>query len=273
MINIKKLKAYQEKFEKRIIQELKDEVKDEVIQFIKTSFFEDHFKLQKSRKDTKQSSRVLYNWEKEGLIDKINTEEGKFRTYNKSQAIWLDIVTTLRDFGFPLDKIRIVKERLFGVLNNGAKFSVLEFAIMQSVLNVPIVLTIFVDGEINLLSQHDYNERLSIEPPAPHLHFNLLNLAKNEFPNNNFTTLAKEPKSGNLTEKELTLLYFIRTGDFENIKVRLKDGDIFLVEGTKKISPKSRITDIINKGDFQDIEIKTQNGEVVYISSTEKVRI
>lgn len=269
-LNIQKLKEFQLDLDKRANRELKSEIENEVIQFVKSSIFR-NFISKKSRKTTSQSPRVLNNWEKEGLIDKINTEEGKFRSYNKIQAIWLDIVTTLRDFGFPLEKIKNVKEILFN--SKEVRFSPLEYALMQSVLIEPMILVIYQTGKINLFSQAQYQEILKDKCIAPHMHFNLLNLAHIEFPYNNFNSLGKSSKTQNLNDKELTLLYFIRTGDFESIKIRLKEGDIYLLEGTKKIPNKSRITDILNQGDYQDIEIKIQNGETVYISSTQKMKL
>jgi hypothetical protein len=271
MLNLKKLKEFQIELIERINNDLREEVEDEVIQFLKSPAFKNNFVAQKNRKETKQSARVLNNWEKEGLIDKINTEDGKFRTYNKSQAIWLDIVTSLREFGFPLDKIRGVKEELFNT--RIGKFFPFEFAIMQSVLAEPMILVIYQDAKINLLSNSQYQNLLLIHPIAPHLHFNLLNLATTEFPYNNFTTIEKTSKTQDLSDKEVALLYFIRTGDFESIKIRMKEGDVYLLEGTKKIANKKRITEIINQGDFQDIEIKTQNGEIVHISSTKKIKL
>lgn len=271
MLDILKLKEIQFDLIERKNKNVRDEVEDEVIHFLKSSLFKNNFTEDRKRKATKQSARVLHNWEKEGLIDRIDSEEGKFRKYNKSQAIWLDIVSSLRDFGFPLDKIRMVKAELFN--SQIGRFSPFEFAIMQSILADAMILVVFESGKINLFSQHQYKEMLSLSLVAPHLHFNLLNLAAIEFPHNNFTSLANGFKSHNITDKEIALLYFIRTGDFETIKFRMKEGEVYLLEGTKKIGNKSRITEIINKGDFQNIEIKTQNGEIVFISTTQKIKL
>ncbi len=264
--------------ESRARKEHKEEIEAEIIQFLKSSVFESNFINTKSRKETKQSARVLNNWEKAGLIDKINSNEGKFRTYNKSQEVWIDIISTLREFGFALEKIKKVKEKIFDSIflkENKYNFtnSILELGIMQSILAEPMILVIFHNGDANILSKNQYREELLLQPFPPHLHFNLLNLAINAFPNNNFSIIRKSDKKGNLNDKELALLYFIRTGDFDSIKIRLKEDDIVLFEGTKKISNKSKITEIINQGNFQDIEIKTQNGEIVHISSTQKIKL
>lgn len=266
-LNIQKLKEFQIDLEEKVRQE----ISDEVIQFLKSSFFSTNFISNKERKKTKHSPRVLNNWEKEGLIEKINAIDGKFRTFNKCQSLWLEIVTELREFGFSLEKIKKIRETLFDY--NEIKFSAFEFALAQSILGESIILTIFNDGKTKLFPVTKYKKIIDTNQVPPHLHFNILALASKEFSANNFDLISQNDNLHLLTENELALFSLIRTGDFESIKIRMENGDIYLLEGTKKIPRGSKFIDIINQNKYQDIEVKTHKGEIVFFKTTEKIKL
>jgi len=270
MLDIKRLKEIQTDLDKKAKEEFYENLNEEVIQFLQSKFFKDHF-LAKTRKQTQQSARVLNNWENEGLIDRINPNEGKTRKFSKGQSIWLDLVSQLREFGFPLEKIKNLRKGLF--ISPVKKFSPFEYALMHSIVQEAIILIIKDDATFSLIPESLYIEYLKKTILPPHLHFNLLNLSESEFPNNNFNMEIAVSIKSNLTEQELELIYFLRTGDFESIKIRLKDGLIYLLEGTKKLSNQARIVDILKNADYQNIEIITEQGRVVNIASTIKKKI
>ena len=264
-LNIQKLKEFQIELEKRE----REEIANEVIQFLKSDFFEKNLILKKSRKTEKPSPRVLNNWENEGLIDSIDTTEGKFRTFNKFQAIWIEIVSELRKFGFALEKIKLIREKLFEV--GKTKFSPFEFGLIQSILGEAMLLIIDSNGKVNLVSLNTY--RKEFDKLSPHLTFNLLKLAQSEFPNNKFDSLQNAENLKNISENEMKLLYMIRTGEYESIKIRMSEGEVLLLEATEKVPIGEKISKIINQSKYQDIEIKMQNGEIVCIKRTEKIKV
>ena len=264
-LNIQKLKEFQLELEARE----REHITNEVIGFLKSEFFEKNLIQKKSKKAEKPSPRVLNNWEKEGLVDSIDTNEGKFRTFNKFQAIWIEIVSELRKFGYGLEKIKLIRETLFEV--GKMKFSKFEFGLIQSILGEPMLLIIDSNGKLDLFSLDYYKDVL--HTLSPHLTFNLLKLAQSEFPNNKFDSLQNLNNLQNITENEMKLLYMIRTGEYESIKIRMSEGEVLLLEATEKVPIGEKISKIINQSKYQDIEIKMQNGEIVCIKRTEKIKV
>lgn len=229
----------------------------------------EYLEFEKTRKKVEQSARVLNNWAQQGLIDP--PDEGKKRTYNKLEGVWIDLVTQLREFGLGLDKIKAIRIELFGKKNNdNSKFSPIKYAILYSLMIEPYIVMVYADGTINMMPKSKYIEYLGDEFILPlHLSINMLVTSQKEFPQNNFTELVNDGDITLLTEKELELLYYLRTGDYDEIKVRMDKGDTYLIEGSKKLNADTKVVDIINNYAYQDIEIKVRDGKTVLIKSTE----
>lgn len=266
MLDIKKLKEWQKTFDEGARLEYFEEMKRELIDFTNSSFYKSSFIDSKSKKDLKQSSRVLNNWEKEGLI---NESDGKWKKYNKIDSVWLEIISQLREFGFSLEKIKVVKNQLF--TSKIKRFIPIEYAIIYSVVKSPMILLIDLDGKINLMPKNTYAKRIFSPMPTPFIYFDISSLIRNEFPNNTFDDFINEGED--ISEDELHLLYFIRSGDYENIKIKIENGEILFLEAQKNIEVSEKIFDIIRKKSYQDIEIKRQDGKIVSIKTTEKIKL
>jgi len=71
--------------------------------------------------DVEISSRVFNHWVKEGIVDIPASNTRVVHTFNMVELIWLKLIKRLRDFGYPIEKIRILKEFLltpfdFGII-------------------------------------------------------------------------------------------------------------------------------------------------------------
>lgn len=264
-LNIKELKRLQPYLDKRAFEE-------NLESYLSTAaFLEEFLEFEKSRKQVSQSSRVLNNWAKLGIINP--PDKGKKRKLNKIDSIWLDLVSLLREFGLSLDKIKSIKEELFSPSLAESSFIALKYALIHSIVIEPYILMVFFNGTIKLLKKSEFQSVFSSDSNlAPHINLNLLEIAMIEFPNNNFESLENNARISELSEKEMELLYFIRTGDFEEIKVRLEDNEIYLIESTSKLSPNMRIIDLINEVKYQDIEIKIREGKTSLIKRTELLK-
>jgi len=261
-LDIKKLRALTPYFNMRANEE-------KLVDYILSSErIEKYIEFNRVRKKVDQSSRVLNNWAQLGIIS--DPEPGKKRTYNKLEAIWIDLVSQLREFGFSLEKIKSVHDLLFESNIEGSSFSPIKYAIVYSLMIEPYILLVFNNGTINLMSKSKYINYLNDEfILPPHISINFLHVSESEFPNNSFTKFFSAADLTNLTEKELELLYYLRTGDYDNIKVKMNDGEIYLIESSKKVNVDTKVIDIINKNLYQDIEIKVRDGKAVLISTTE----
>ncbi len=73
-------------------------------------------------KDTGVESRVYNHWRAESLLNTKQEDEGKWTKLNLIDYLWLKTIQELRQFGFGLEKIKLVRTVLFAEPN----FSVLN---------------------------------------------------------------------------------------------------------------------------------------------------
>jgi len=77
----------------------------------------------------------------------------------------------------------------------------------------------------------------------------------------------------NLNENELTALQMIRDAKYHSITIVKREGKIEMVEGTERISEKTRIIDILKDHNYQNIEVKQANGKIVCLNRTVKTKL
>ena len=272
MLDLEKCKEYQKKFEEEAYQEQKENLSDELLNFVLDRDLKQSFQEEKMRKATEQSKRVLSYWVKKGIVKPAERKKnGAWFYFDRVESIWIDIVTQIREFGLDLDKIALVRKALFHEEVKG--FRMIDFCLMYSVLKAPYLMTIFANGDTGFTTAKLYGKEIAKRNLPPHLVFNFHFFAKDIFPNNNFTLALKNPQTAELSLTEMKILYYLRTGDFQEIKIRLKDGETYLLEAERKVDANDKIIDIIRAADYQTIEIKVENGRVVCINSTEKRKI
>jgi DNA-binding transcriptional MerR regulator len=270
-LDIVKLKELQKKLQKEAQEEIMQNISENLINFVLDQDLTHSFREVKGRIVTEQSKRVIGHWVKKGVITAEQTKEGGWYYFDRTESIWIDIVTQLREFGLELDKIIKIREQLF--TETVKDFKMIDFALMSSILREPYIMIVEMDGSIRLLTSTLYSQVINNEVLPPHIVFNFFHLAKKIFPNNNFHLGEENTKNNNLSSKELKLLYYLRTGDYEEIKIRMSGGEIYLLEGKKKIVYQENLMKIIKKSAYQDIEIKTENGRIVHFGVTEKTKI
>ena len=269
MLDIKKLKEIQKELDKRVEEEYFQNVQRSFIELLSNPKLISELSGDKRIRELTQSSRVLNNWEKKGIIDSGREDKNQWRKFSTLEAIWLNLVDVLREFGLSLTAVAKIKSKLFD--HEGSKVIPLQYALLHSILREPIILVIFSNGTVLLQPLEVYKEMIG-KITYPHIAVNVLDIAKKEFPHNSFESVSLNEKK-ELSEKELILLYYLRTGKYEWIKLRMKNDEIYLIEGQKKFNSKSRMTDIINNSEFQSIEIMTEDKEIKKISVTEKFKI
>lgn len=269
MLDIKKLVLLQPELEEKSKQEFFKELPKALIDFVISDVIKENLIIDRARKNFDASPRVLNNWKNNGLLPG-KLKEGEWHKFNKIESIWLMLIEELRAFGLSLDAIGLVKNK---ILNSKVKgFSPLEFAVMRSIVQEPMNLLVLQNGESYLMTREQYVKYLEDEFLPPHISISILSLSKKEFPQNVFDTIEPNRKAV-LTEKELQLLYFIRTGEFDSIKIVMKEGEIYLIESQSKIPLNKKLIDIIKQASYQNIEIKTDKGKIVHISSTHKTKL
>ncbi|NHM04853.1 MerR family transcriptional regulator [Flavobacterium celericrescens] len=271
-LDIEKLKALQPHLDKKAREEQLDYLRDDLINLTLDTDIIESFRTEKTRKKTEQSKRVIGHWVKEGVIQGEQNSDGGWYHFNRIESIWIDIVTQLREFGLGLESLRKIRHQLFNDEVKG--FKLIEYALMYSIIRKPYVMVVFPDGKINVLTKNDYSKTIEVNDLPLHLVLNFYNLAKKVFPNNNFeTTQNLYSDNTSLTEDESKILFHFRTGDFDEIKIRMKDGSVYLVEKGREITNENKYAEILKNNDFADIEIKKQNGKICFIKINEKIKI
>ncbi|WP_395043644.1 hypothetical protein, partial [Flavobacterium sp.] len=266
-----KLVEFKKQLDQEIHQEMMEDLTKDLIGFVLDEDLKQSFREEKSRKFTEQSKRVLSYWVKKGVLKPADrSKEGAWFQFDKIESIWIDIVTQIREFGLDLDKLLIIREALF--TETVPNFRLIDFCLMHSILKEPYLMIVYPSGKISTISLELYSKTIATENLPPHLVFNFFYLAKDIFPNNNFNLALKDPKSADLSPAEMKILYYLRTGDFKDIKVRMQEGETYLLEVSRKIDTNDKIIEIIRNGKYQNIEIITENGKIVSINSTEKIK-
>lgn len=275
-LNLVKLQEFQVDIEARCREEQRQNLTKELINLVLDKDFKRSFQGEKTRDVPKQSKRVLSHWVEKKIIQPEEREkDGGWFHFDRTESIWIDIVTQLREFGLSLDRILEIRESLFAEIADN--FRNIDFCLIHSILKEPYLMVIYHKKEkgedIGFITAQQYGELISTQAQPPHIVFSFYFLAKKIFPNNNFEIGQKDYNIAELNSAEAKLLFYLRTGDYQEIKIRQPDGEIYLLEATRKLDPKDRIVDIIQNAKYQNIEIKVDNDRIVYIKSTEKIKI
>ncbi len=273
IMDIKKLKSFQLKLNKLAKEETNKNAKENLLNIVLEDDIRETYRNGKERDLPELSKRVLSHWVKKGLIEAEQSKEGGWYYFNRVEKFWIKIITQLREFGVELDKIKRIREQLFSQPEDVNGFYLIEFAIIYSVLKKPYIMIVFDDGEIRLMTSELYGKYIAEDALPPHITFNFFHLANEMFPNNKFELLNDEVISDNMTTEEQKLLYYLKTGDYDNIKVRLKDGDVYYLECTMSSHNPKTIHKILNEGAYQDIQIKKADGKIVFIECTDKIKL
>lgn len=270
-LNIDKLKAYNSKLEGGSLKELQYEIDEHIIQLTKDKNLRQELLETKNRYDFEASSRTLNHWESIGIVDPGSEVKNSWRRHSVIEALWIDTIIELRKFGVSLEAIKGIKDKLFE--SGIGDFMPLYYYTLFSIVKEPVVFVILASGSFGIMPISVYQKRLGKSVDMPHIHINFHYILKGHFKNNAFAQdFSFGPKIKDLNEKEIRLLYYIRTGNYDSIKVKMKEGEMYLIEGTAKRSPSTKIIDIIRNSKYQNIEIKVEDSKTVHIQTTEKLK-
>ena len=96
-----------------------------------------------------------------------------------------------------------------------------------------------------------------------HICINLNDIMKKVFPNANLELEFKV--DWKLNEAEEDLIRLIRSGEFKEIEIKTREGNINTIDALELIKEQSRFREIANNYDFQDITSKYREGRLVAI--------
>lgn len=256
-------KEFQEKLNKQIAHQILGELPEELIHFSRNPILNYCLNKKTGIKD-KPTPRVLNNWMQNEIVKVDPNDKGRVKRFDKLESIWLNIVVELREFGVPIDVIKKTRNNLFK--NEFNNFSLFKFYVFSSILREPQTLLIFKDGTVKVMSSNIYNQLLTNNKLQSHLTFNLTNFITPDYPNYS-TTLNFELQAPLESVEKMKLLFFLKTGEFQYMKVKLSDGDVRYIENVEMLHKSDTVLKSFSNWSFIDIVVSIDDEAETIITS------
>lgn len=255
-------KEFKERLDRQSVEEKYSAIPENLIHFLNNNVVNSLLNKESKPKNT-PSARVLNHWIKDGLIDVDVDKKNKIKYFNLVEKVWLNIIIGMREFGMSLENIHRVKKVLLSEVTEN--FSLLKFQIINCILLNEQTLVTQKDGHTGIYANEIYFKQLKKNGFLPHLSLPLIQYIKKEYPNNNFDRDIIIPSAFENIDKML-VLFFLKTGAFENIKVEVSKGDIRYVESTEQVLSLEMFKEIQN-WTFERLTISITDKEEVSITS------
>ena len=216
--------------------------------------------------------RQLNSWDKEGLLS-VRREGRKWRRFSIMDAVWIKLISELRDFGFSRKQLKVTKESLesesekYGVLMPLLEFYV-AFAIGDK---MPVLVLVFKDGIAIPVGFDQYKIASEFSEMENHLQINLNIILQGFFPHADLK--PKYKTSVPIDVDEMQLLAFLRIAEYEKVEVRYKNGKMDLLEGLERIKVSKRLHNILKEQSHAEIKLLQKDGKVVRILRSTKKKI
>jgi DNA-binding transcriptional MerR regulator len=236
---------------------------------IKKIFERSRFKVNQ----TGASYRVINSWFEQGIISASQVEDKGWRVFSLVENVWLQIVIILRKFGYPLEKIKQIKDQIFDF--DKPFYKAFLYYLSNPLLAKPtkqVIFLAFLDGTYEIALEREIRVSSQAFNSVPdYISININNILQTCF-----EKLNLKPALGDeveLTNDEFSLLLELRNKKYESIELKFKDGKIDMLSGIEIIDSNNHISDILKDHDYQDIEIKKQAGNVVLIRRKVKQKL
>ena len=211
--------------------------------------------------------RIASHWEDLGLIESRKDRGKGWRKFSLLDLVWLKILVQARAFGFPTEKLLLVRASLFNrtvtAEHSKVPVSVLEVYVALAVSQrKPTYLLIFSDGNAEPVYLEQYNASLKYITLSNHIHLNLNAIIQSFCPHADLS--PRYDATVEVDGDELEVLFMLRTGSYDSLTVKRRNGKIETLEAEETITER-RIMDLLNEEDYQDVMIKRQDGKTVSI--------
>ncbi|MFC1732087.1 MerR family transcriptional regulator [candidate division KSB1 bacterium] len=225
----------------------------------------------KSLKEDQLSYRLINHWEKMGLLSTERLSGKGWRKYSLIDLVWVCIIARLRNFGYPLEKVKEVKSNLEKCGNQQEEnvFPILEYYIASAIFQKShVYILVYENGQCEPLAKNEYKANLDFFELSNYILIDLNKILQNMFPSLNLH--KEENASVELTPRELDLLSIIRFENYDSITIKLSNGKIVNLDASESIEAEKSIGNILREKSYQDIEIKKRAGSIVHIKRTTK---
>ena len=262
-LDLNKLKELQGELVKKDTEERLSEIPVELVHFSKSKVINYCLSKKVGLKE-EPSPRVLINWVEKDLVEIAPEDKGKIKRFDKLESTWLNILVELRGFGLSLESLQKTRKILFDYVVND--FSLFKFQFLNTILREPQTLVVYKDGDAKIVATEIYNQINAKNRLFPHIRLNLDVFIKPEYPNLSLEQNFDINEPFNNTEK-MKLLYFLRTGDYQFMKVKLSDSDIRYIENIEMLLKSDDVLKAFSEWNFEEITISIDNEVDTIITS------
>lgn len=221
-------------------------------------------------------TRVINHWESEGIIEDPRSDGTGWRRFSILDIVWLHAVARLRSFGMSIDKLKRTRRSLeslgAGSTKEGSRITFYEFYLRLALLREPVFLIVFEDGEVELATEQEYSAGLTrlLGGLADHVRINLNSILQRLFPK--LDLRPQRSTTAALTDEETKVLFLLRTGNYDSLEIKRRDGRIERIEATEEVDAAAKIEQLLSEHDFQEITVKEHEGRVARITRTIKTQ-
>lgn len=221
--------------------------------------------------------RTLNHWERNGLLEFERGDRGTgWRRISIMDAVWLDLISELRNFGVSLEHIRQIKDQLVSMSDEDLVPSIyppLEFFTYHFLrTKIPVNIMVFDDFSVLIGDELQIQASERLNSIGNHIRISLPRLLQNILRMKDLSPQYEGKLK--LSDKELSLILEIRTGTYRSIKVRMKDGQIVLLEKEKNEDVAlKRLSEIMKEKKYEKVIMESENGEIVNITRIIKQKL
>ncbi len=206
------------------------------------------------------NSRLLNHWEKEGVINDTRINGRGWRKYSPVEIMWLKVVERLRDFNYPLENIKDVKNKLLPQLESLANDFLANKVDKRLIITSNNSVGVINPGEskIPITSKNDY------------LNLNLTDILQEVFPN--AVDKVEFELNWKLTDREMKLLNMLRSGVFKTFEIETKDGVIKRINAEELIRDGKKFRELVSEYKYQSIHTTINDGKEVSKKRSIKIK-
>lgn len=212
--------------------------------------------------ETDISYRVINHWHANGILPEgVKDQTGGWRKFTFVEIIWMRAVTKLRDFGFSLENIAMVRDKIMQWEKKTEDYPLFEFYVVEAwTTHLDPYIICLSDGNAELLTSAEIERAKIIIGSKDMLLISLKSLLKEQK-----VTPKKPVTLFELSGKEIDLLSEIRLNGNKEVKVKVKNGHLDEIEMTK-IYPEAPPLEDINRvlkqeGAFAEVVTKYESGK------------
>jgi hypothetical protein len=251
-MDIKKLKSLSPNIKKRAVIEELEDIPASLIEFIENDIANHSLNEIKTGVTADVSTRTLNRWTEQGVVIIEKLDKGKTRRFNRLENIWIKIAIELRNFGVSLNDLKYIREQLFDYSVGG--LNMFKFKILKNILTTPEYIIINEHHQVGFYPYSHYAKLVSKGFILSHINIRFIDYIKEEFINNNLNTNFGINDFEEDVNK-VSLLYYLKTNDFNEIRITLSDGDTRLLNNSSQLKDNTELLEQIQNWNFKSVKI------------------